>query len=295
MEPGYSGSKDGVQNRLRRIEGQVRGLQRMVEEDKYCIDVLTQISAATKALQSVALELLDEHLNHCVSDAISAGGPAGAGGGHEQHHLRRRLGADAVHDAHACRGAPPVAGIREHAAVAVEVAVADDDGTVHRLAPHLLVLVAVRAPVVVRVVVLELDHGGAVAQPAPHRGQRRQHQRPAAAHPEPGAVTHQPEQHVRPHHHQGHPGDAAHHVVERRGHGGPTDDGHDPEHDHHGAVGEGVDGRQAERPARRPLGAGDVADGGQVVDVEAVAEAEGERRPEQAGPHGVRSQHGAEA
>ena len=72
---GYSEDKADILRRLKRIEGQVRGLQRMVEEDKYCIDVLTQISAATKALQSVALELLDDHLNHCVSDAIAAGGP----------------------------------------------------------------------------------------------------------------------------------------------------------------------------------------------------------------------------
>ncbi|HVE90851.1 MAG TPA: metal-sensitive transcriptional regulator [Actinomycetota bacterium] len=61
--------------RLRRVEGQVRGLQNMVEEDRYCIDVLTQISAVTKALQAVALELLDEHLGHCVRDAVTAGGP----------------------------------------------------------------------------------------------------------------------------------------------------------------------------------------------------------------------------
>ena len=65
-----------MQQRLRRIEGQVRGLQRMVDEDAYCIDVLTQISAATKALQAVALELLDEHLAHCVADAIGEGGAA---------------------------------------------------------------------------------------------------------------------------------------------------------------------------------------------------------------------------
>src|SRR4051795_2172770 len=71
---GYRDSKAAVQQRLRRIEGQVRGLQRMVDEDAYCIDVLTQISAATRALQSVALELLDEHLNHCVLDAAAAGG-----------------------------------------------------------------------------------------------------------------------------------------------------------------------------------------------------------------------------
>jgi DNA-binding FrmR family transcriptional regulator len=73
--PAYSENKEAVQKRLRRIEGQLRGLQRMVEEDAYCIDVLTQISAATRALQGVALELLDQHLDHCVRDAINAGGP----------------------------------------------------------------------------------------------------------------------------------------------------------------------------------------------------------------------------
>ena len=72
---GYSAAKGQVQARLRRIEGQVRGLQRMVDEEAYCIDVLTQISAVTRALQGVALELLDGHLAHCVHDAISAGGP----------------------------------------------------------------------------------------------------------------------------------------------------------------------------------------------------------------------------
>jgi DNA-binding FrmR family transcriptional regulator len=72
---GYSENKAAVQKRLRRIEGQVRGLQRMVEEDAYCIDVLTQVSAATRALQGVALELLDEHLGHCVRDAMREGGP----------------------------------------------------------------------------------------------------------------------------------------------------------------------------------------------------------------------------
>jgi DNA-binding FrmR family transcriptional regulator len=71
---GYAGSKDDVLKRLRRIEGQVRGLQRMVEEETYCIDVLTQVSAANRALQSVALELLGEHLSHCVHDALSEGG-----------------------------------------------------------------------------------------------------------------------------------------------------------------------------------------------------------------------------
>jgi DNA-binding FrmR family transcriptional regulator len=72
---GYIHRKDDYLQRLRRIEGQARGLQRMVEEEKYCIDILTQISAITKALQSVGLGLLDEHLNHCVLDAAATGGP----------------------------------------------------------------------------------------------------------------------------------------------------------------------------------------------------------------------------
>ena len=72
---GYSDDRDAVLKRLRRIEGQVRGLQRMVEEDAYCIDVLTQISAATKALQAVATGLLEQHLHHSVADAIASGGP----------------------------------------------------------------------------------------------------------------------------------------------------------------------------------------------------------------------------
>jgi DNA-binding FrmR family transcriptional regulator len=71
---GYTDRKDAVQARLRRIEGQVRGVQRMVDEDAYCIDVLTQISAATRALQGVALELLDDHLQHCVRDALARPG-----------------------------------------------------------------------------------------------------------------------------------------------------------------------------------------------------------------------------
>ena len=74
--PGYTDRKDDVSKRLRRIEGQVRGVLRMVDDDAYCIDVLTQISAATKALQAVALELLDGHLNSCVADAIGEGGVA---------------------------------------------------------------------------------------------------------------------------------------------------------------------------------------------------------------------------
>jgi DNA-binding FrmR family transcriptional regulator len=72
---GYIHSKDDYLRRLRRIEGQARGLQRMVEEEKYCIDILTQVSAMTRALQSVALGLLDEHLSHCVVEAAEAGGP----------------------------------------------------------------------------------------------------------------------------------------------------------------------------------------------------------------------------
>jgi DNA-binding FrmR family transcriptional regulator len=71
---GYIADKDGYLKRLRRIEGQARGLQRMVEGEQYCIDILTQVSAMTKALQSVALGLLDDHLSHCVVDAAAAGG-----------------------------------------------------------------------------------------------------------------------------------------------------------------------------------------------------------------------------
>ena len=66
---GYINNKDDLLKRLRRIEGQIRGLQRMVDADTYCIDVLTQVSAATKALQAVALELLEDHLAHCVAEA----------------------------------------------------------------------------------------------------------------------------------------------------------------------------------------------------------------------------------
>ena len=71
------GNDEAVQahlKRLRRIEGQVRGIQRMVEEEKYCIDVLTQVSAATKALQALALSLLDDHMAHCLVDAARQGG-----------------------------------------------------------------------------------------------------------------------------------------------------------------------------------------------------------------------------
>jgi len=73
---GYIGNKDAYLARLRRIEGQARGLQRMVEQDTYCIDILTQVSAMTKALQAVSLGLLEDHLRHCVVDAVAQGGPA---------------------------------------------------------------------------------------------------------------------------------------------------------------------------------------------------------------------------
>lgn len=69
--PGYHESKDDVVRRLRRIEGQVRGLERLVEQDTYCIDVLTQVAATTKALQAVAVQLLQEHLRRCVVDAAA--------------------------------------------------------------------------------------------------------------------------------------------------------------------------------------------------------------------------------
>jgi CsoR family transcriptional regulator, copper-sensing transcriptional repressor len=76
VSPGYLEHKDDQLKRLRKIEGQVRGLQRMVESDTYCIDVLTQVSAATKALESVALSLLDDHLRHCVEGAVDHGSTA---------------------------------------------------------------------------------------------------------------------------------------------------------------------------------------------------------------------------
>lgn len=72
---GYAGSKDDLLKRLSRAEGQVRGIARMVENDKYCIDILTQVSAATSALETVALSLLADHLSHCVAEAAAEGGP----------------------------------------------------------------------------------------------------------------------------------------------------------------------------------------------------------------------------
>ena len=75
MNHGYSEQKDALVKRLRRIEGQVRGLERMVDEDRYCVDILTQISAVTTALESVAFRLLDDHVNHCVAGALASGDP----------------------------------------------------------------------------------------------------------------------------------------------------------------------------------------------------------------------------
>ncbi len=75
---GYSGTKDDYLKRLRRIEGQVRGIARMVEEDEYCIDILTQVSAVTKALQAVSLGLVEDHLGHCVVHAARESDQAGA-------------------------------------------------------------------------------------------------------------------------------------------------------------------------------------------------------------------------
>jgi DNA-binding FrmR family transcriptional regulator len=73
MTHGYAANKDGLIRRLHRIEGQVRGIERMVEDDRYCIDILTQIGAVSTALESLAFEILDGHVNHCVKDAIASG------------------------------------------------------------------------------------------------------------------------------------------------------------------------------------------------------------------------------
>ena len=77
-EPGYAGSKQELVTRLRKIEGQVRGIERMLTDDRYCIDVLTQIAAARTALEKVGLEILDGHVTHCVHDAIASGDAAAA-------------------------------------------------------------------------------------------------------------------------------------------------------------------------------------------------------------------------
>ena len=88
---GYSMHKDDYGKRLRRIEGQVRGLQRMIEDDVYCVDILTQIASVTKALQGVGLGLLDEHLRHCVMQAAAADPQAGADKVHEAVQAVERL------------------------------------------------------------------------------------------------------------------------------------------------------------------------------------------------------------
>ena len=77
-EHGYVADKEALVRRLHRIEGQVRGIERMIEEDRYCIDVLTQISAVTTALESLAFVVLDDHVNHCVADALASGDQAAA-------------------------------------------------------------------------------------------------------------------------------------------------------------------------------------------------------------------------
>ncbi len=78
MKPGYAGERDALRKRLHRIEGQVRGIERMVEEERYCVDILTQIGAVTTALESLAYRILDEHVNHCVADALASGDPEAA-------------------------------------------------------------------------------------------------------------------------------------------------------------------------------------------------------------------------
>jgi DNA-binding FrmR family transcriptional regulator len=78
VKHGYAANKDALVRRLHRIEGQVRGIERMVEDDRYCIDILTQISAVSTALESVALEILDDHVSHCVAGALASGEPAEA-------------------------------------------------------------------------------------------------------------------------------------------------------------------------------------------------------------------------
>jgi CsoR family transcriptional regulator, copper-sensing transcriptional repressor len=88
---GYAPNKEDYLKRLRRIEGQARGLQRMVEEDQYCIDILTQVSAMTRALQSVAVGLLEDHLGHCVAEAVAEGGDAAADKVHEASEAIARL------------------------------------------------------------------------------------------------------------------------------------------------------------------------------------------------------------
>jgi DNA-binding FrmR family transcriptional regulator len=90
-KPAYVDQKPAIQKRLKRIEGQIRGLQRMVEDDRYCINVLDQISATTRALQAVAMNLLGTHLSHCVSEALAEGGPSADAKVKEAQEAIRRL------------------------------------------------------------------------------------------------------------------------------------------------------------------------------------------------------------
>jgi DNA-binding FrmR family transcriptional regulator len=90
-KPAYIDQKTALQKRLKRIEGQVRGLQRMVGEDKYCINILDQVSATTRALQAVAMNLLDDHLSHCVAEALAVGGPSADAKVKEAQEAIRRL------------------------------------------------------------------------------------------------------------------------------------------------------------------------------------------------------------
>ncbi|MGP0032913.1 MAG: metal-sensitive transcriptional regulator [Acidimicrobiales bacterium] len=91
MTVGYSDNKEAIQRRLRRIEGQVRGLQRMVDEDRYCISILEQVAATTRALQSMSIELLDGHLATCVADAVRTGGDEADAKIHEASEAIARL------------------------------------------------------------------------------------------------------------------------------------------------------------------------------------------------------------
>src|ERR1700752_5177886 len=105
---GYTQDKDAYLKRLRRSEGQVRGLQRMVDEDVYCIDILTQVSAVTRALQAVALGLLEDHLGHCVAQAIERGGPEAE----EKVREAAAAGARLVRAWAGARGSGPPVGVR---------------------------------------------------------------------------------------------------------------------------------------------------------------------------------------
>ena len=90
-KPGYIDQKTAIQKRLKRIEGQVRGLERMVDEDTYCVNTLDQISGTTSALQAVVMNLLDDHRSHCESEALAIGGPSADAKVKEAQEATRRL------------------------------------------------------------------------------------------------------------------------------------------------------------------------------------------------------------